>query len=82
MNCNHFFKWLSLLGKCRKQRPFIEFLFWEGESVANIHHRLKNTPDVSILSGWVSQDTVHPRVKEETDLNDKPCSGRSAAAMS
>lgn len=62
------------------------FCFLESESAANIHIKVvniygKGMLDVNIVTRWVSGVNDSPREKGETDLIDRPCSGRVATAV-
>lgn len=69
-------------GSCRKDRAIIEFLFWE-EIVKNIHENIyrKTALDVSKVRRLVSTVNGNPWEKAETDLSDRPYSGRTVAAI-
>ena len=68
-----------------KQRAVIEFLVAEKESVENIHKRLcavygSCAVDRSTVGRWVQR--VKASGSGETDLHDRPRSGRPATATS
>ena len=70
---------------CYKQRAVIEFLVAEKESVGNIHKRLcavygSCAVDRSTVGRWVRR--VKASGRGETELRDRPRSGRPATATS
>jgi len=78
-------KLASLSDACYKQQDVIEFLVVEKESVGNIHKRLcavygSCAVDRSTVGHWVQR--VKASGSGETELRDRPRSGRPATATS
>ena len=71
----------------QKQRVVIEFLLSEGETVQNISRRLKQVYgdgaiDCSTMTRWVKQINDRQEEPAESDLCDRPRSGRPSSAHS
>ena len=71
----------------QKQRVIIEFLLSEGETAQNISRRLKQVYgdgaiDYSTVMKWVKRINDGQEEPAESDLCDRPRSGRSSSAHS
>ena len=68
----------------QKQRVVIEFLLSEGEAAQNISRRLKqvysDVIDYSTVTRWVKQINDGQKEPVESDLYDRPISGRPSFA--
>ena len=71
----------------QKQRVVIEFLLSEGETTQNISRRLKQVYgdgaiECSTVTRWVKRINDGQKEPAESDLCDRPKSGRSSSAHS
>lgn len=68
----------------RKQTVVIKFLFLVGEHVSNSHGLMnvyeKAAVDGNTVRRWISRVNGNP-IEKETDISDRPHSGRPAADM-